>query len=217
MKQFMSEIQTKLLTDQWITVTWDEYIQTINNPAYEKARGYYYNGQMLIEMAPLGHDHASDNTIITLVINLYASIKGISLKGLTNCTYRKTGMRESQPDLSYYIGERIQVVSRGTNVIDLDNYPPPDLVIEVAKTTLADDLGTKRILYEEIGVAEYWVVNVQQCQVLAFAIADGGSRRITQSQILPAISLVEEALQRNLQGDQSQVVTWLLAQLQAPS
>lgn len=89
-------------------------------------------------------------------------------------------------------------------------------MIEVA-TTLADDLGTKRILDEELGVAEYWVVNVQQCQVFAFAIADGGSRRITQSQVLPAISLVEEALQRNLQGDQSQVVSWLLAQLQMSS
>lgn len=61
-------------------------------------------------------------------------------------------------------------------------------MIEVA-ITLADDLGTKRILYEELGVAEYWVINVQQCQVLAFAITNDGSRQITQSQVLPAISL----------------------------
>ncbi|MCC5649018.1 Uma2 family endonuclease [Nostoc sp. XA013] len=46
----------------------------------------------------------------------------------------------------------------------------PDLVIEIAKTSLLDDLGTKRCLatsrfastlYEELGIAEYWVVDVQ--------------------------------------------------------
>jgi Uma2 family endonuclease len=213
----MSDLKTKLPTDQWVTATWDEYIQIIENPAYQKAKGYYYKEQMRVEMAPIGHDHASDNTIVTLVLNLFAGIKGIPLKGLTNCTYRKTSIGESQPDLSYYIRENTQIVARGTNIIDLNRYPPPDLAIEVSKTTLSDDLGSKRILYEDLEIAEYWVVNVKQAQVTAFAIADGGSRRITQSQVLPGfpIALLEEALQRNLQGDQSQVVTWLLAQLQA--
>ncbi len=212
----MSELKTQLPTDQWVTATWDEYIKAIEHPQYEKAKGYYHNGQLRVEMPPIGHDHASDNTIISFVINLYGSLKRIPLKGLTNCTYRKTGVSESQPDLSYYIGEHTQVVPRGTSIIDLNSYPPPDLVIEVAKTTLSDDLGTKRILYEDLEISEYWVVNVQQCQVTAFAIADGGSRRITQSQVLPQffISLLEEALQRNLQGDQAQVGAWLLTQLQ---
>ena len=150
---------------------------------------------------------------------MYGSVKDIPLKGLTNCSYRKTGVRESQPDLSYYIGERIQAIPRGTNIINLDSYPPPDLAIEIGKTSLADDLGNKRILYEDLEIAEYWVADVRQARVTAFAIADGGSRRITQSQVLPgfSISLLEEALQRNLQGNQSQVGAWLLAQLQASS
>lgn len=208
----MSNIKTKYLTDQWVTTTWDEYIQIIENPAYQTAKGYYHTGQMRLEMAPLRHDHASDNTIISFVINLYGSFKGIPLKGLTNCTYRKTGVSESQPDLSYYIGEGTQAVPRGTNIINLELYPPPNLVIEIAKTSLTDDLGYKRILYEDLAIAEYWVVNVQQAQVTAFTIADSGSKRITQSQVLFGfpISLLEEALQRNLQGNQSQVVSWLL-------
>ncbi|MEH1966790.1 MULTISPECIES: Uma2 family endonuclease [unclassified Nostoc] len=212
----MSELQTQLATDTWIAATWDEYIQIIENPAYEKAKGYYHNGQMRIEMPPIGNDHASDHTIIIFAVNLFASIKGIALNGKDNCTYRKTGFNEAQPDVSYYIGENADVIPYGTSIINLDIYPPPDLVIEVANTSLADDQGEKRLLYEDLGVKEYWILNVQNVQVMAFAIENQGSRRITESQVLPglAISLLNDALRRTRQINQSQVGAWLLTQFQ---
>lgn len=68
----------------------------------------------------------------------------------------------------------------GTSIIDLDVYSAQDLVIEIANTSLADDRGEKRLLYEELKVAEYWIVDVQNVQIIAFAIlCDSGSRRIT--------------------------------------
>ncbi len=212
----MSELQTQLASDTWITATWDEYIQIIKNPAYEKAKGYYHNGQMRIEIYALGHDHACDNTIIAFAVNLFCTIKGIPAKGLTNCTYRKTGFKEAQPDVSYYIGENADVIPYGTSIINLDIYQPPDLVIEVANTSLADDQGEKRLLYEDLGVKEYWILNVQNVQVMAFAIENQGSRRITESQVLPglAISLLNDALRRTRQINQSQVGAWLLTQFQ---
>lgn len=212
----MNELQTKLPTDTWVVASWDEYVQVIEL-AYEKAKGYYYNGQLRIEMSPIGSDHASDHTIIIFAVNLFATLKGIPVNGRDNCTYRKAGVQECQPDVSYYIGDNAQVIPWGTTIVNLDHYPPPDLVIEVANTSLADDIGQKRLLYEELRVAEYWVVDVQNIRVIAFAIlADGGSRRITQSQALPglAISLLEEALRRSRQVDQTQVGAWLLAQFQ---
>ncbi|MFN6560317.1 MAG: Uma2 family endonuclease [Nostoc sp. ChiSLP01] len=212
----MSELQTQVLTDIWIPASWDEYIQIIENPTYEKAKGYYHNGHMRIEMPPLGHDHACDNTIITFAVNLFCTIKGILAKGLTNCTYRKTGFNEAQPDVSYYICENANVIPYGTSIINLDIYPPPDLVIEVANTSLADDLGKKRLLYEDLAVKEYWILDVQNVQIMAFTIENQGSRRITESQVLPglAISLLNEALRRTRQINQSQVGAWLLSQFQ---
>jgi Uma2 family endonuclease len=93
----------------------------------------------------------------------------------------------------------------------------PNLVIEVASSSLADDKGEKRLLYEDLAVAEYWIVDVQNVQVIAFAIENGGSRRITQSQVLPglAISLLNEAFRLTRQTDQSQVIAWLLSQFQS--
>lgn len=52
----MNELQTKLSTDTWVVASWDEYIQVIEL-AYEKAKGYYYNGQLRIEMSPVRSDH----------------------------------------------------------------------------------------------------------------------------------------------------------------
>ncbi|MHC5597228.1 MAG: Uma2 family endonuclease [Nostoc sp.] len=212
----MSELQTQLATDIWIAATWDEYIQVIENPASEKAKGYYHNGHMRIEMPPVGNDHASDHITIIFAVNLFASIKGITLNGKDNCTYRKIGFKEAQPDVSYYIGENADVIPYGTSIISLDIYPPPDLVIEVANTSLADDQGEKRLLYEDLGVKEYWILNVQNVQVMAFAIENQGSRRITESQVLPglAISLLNDALRQTRQINQSQVGAWLLTQFQ---
>lgn len=215
----MNELQIKLPTDTWVIATWNEYIEAINDPLLEKSKGYYDDGQLRIEMPPVGFDHASDNGIIFFAVNLFCTLKGIPLRGLIICSYRKIGVRECQPDVSYYIGERAKLALTGTSVVDLDSYPVPDLVIEVANTSLADDIGKKRLLYEALEVAEYWVIDVQNAQIIALAIADGGSKRITQSQVLPglAISLLEETLRRSRQMDNTQVGAWLLAQIQNES
>ena len=213
----MNKTQTKPPTDTWITAAWQEYIQTIEDPSYEKAKTYYNNGKFRIEMSPLGNDHGTDHMIITTTVNLFGMAKNIKVDGKDNCTYRKTGFREAQPDASFYIGENANVVPRKTSIINLDIYPPPNLVIEVANTSLADDKGEKRLLYEAMNVSEYWIVDVQKVEIIAFTIANGGSQRINQSQVLPglAISLLEEALQRTSQENQTLVYTCLFSQFQS--
>ncbi|MCW6051053.1 Uma2 family endonuclease [Lyngbya sp. CCAP 1446/10] len=213
----MSELKTKLPTDTWVVARWEEFIEMVDNQAYKKAKCYYRNGQMRIETMSVGPDHSRDNAILVFAVNLFGTIKGISLNGLDNCSYRQTGVRECQPDVSYYIGERAKLAPSGTAIASLDVTPPPDLVIEVADSTLADDIGQKRLLYEELKVAEYWVIDVKKIEILAFAIiADNGSRRLVQSEVLPGltIALLEEALRRSRTQDQAQVGAWLLAQFQ---
>jgi Uma2 family endonuclease len=212
----MIQLETKLPTDIWVNATWDEYIQAIENPIYQKAKSYYYNQKLRIESSPIGNDHASDHATMISAGSLFCAIKNIPNTARDNCTYRQTGLREAQPDISYYIAENTEVIPWGTSIIDLDIYPPPDLVIEVANTSLADDKGEKRLLYEDLNVKEYWIVDVQNVQIIAFAIADGGSKRIQESQVLPGLklSLLNEVLQRSRQTNQGQVIHWLLAQFQ---
>ncbi|MEM0981176.1 MAG: Uma2 family endonuclease, partial [Cyanobacteria bacterium P01_H01_bin.58] len=139
-------------TDTWIRATWDEYQQAIVEPDNTKATGYYYDGHMRLEMSPRGNPHSRDHFIILVAIALYASLKNIDLDGHDNCTYCKTGVREAQPDASFYINDAASTVPWDATIINLDAYPAPDLVVEIAHSSLQDDQGPKRLLYEELGV-----------------------------------------------------------------
>jgi len=212
----MSKLQTKLLTDEWIIATWEEYIQAIDNQELDNTKSYYYKGQLRIEMVPQGYDHSYDNFSIGSAIAIFSGITDIPISGVTNCTFRRGNEIDAQPDLAFYIGENAEIIPPNTTIVDLNVYPPPDLVIEIAKTSLSDDIGSKRMLYEQLGVREYWVVNVVQALLIAFAIADNGSKQITQSQIFPNLpfSLLEEALQRGRESGRSQLYSWLISEIQ---
>ncbi|NER06030.1 MAG: Uma2 family endonuclease [Okeania sp. SIO3C4] len=212
----MANLQVKTPTDTWVSATWNEYLQTIENPIYAKAKSYYYQGKFRIEMSPVSHDHASDNTFISAAIIIFCSLKNIDTKGLTNCSYRKIGVQEVQPDISYYIGDNANIIPRGTSIIDLDTYPSPDLVIEIANTSLSDDKGEKRLIYEDLKVKEYWIVDVKNVDIIAFTMVDDGSKRITESIVLPGllIDVLKEALKQSLSINHSQVIASLFYQFQ---
>lgn len=212
----MSQVQAKLPTDTWVNATWDEYIEAIGDPAYKNARGYYYNGRMRLEMSALGNPHSRDHLIVIHAVCLFASTRNIDFDGHDNCTYRKTGCAEAQPDVSFYVGANAETVPWEVTIIDLDTYSPPDLVIEVAYSSLADDKGEKRLLYESLGVREYWIIDVQNVQVIAFEIQNRGSRRIDESQVLPGLEMavLEEAFRQSRQMNHGKVSAWLLSQFQ---
>ena len=207
----------QLITDLWITASWDEYIKNVEHPACTKAKGYYHNGKYRIEMTPIGNDHAQDHSIINHAVYLYATFKGIPLTGKDNCSFRRFGLREFQPDLSLYVGDNANAIPWGVGVVNLDEYPAPDLVIEVSNTSLSDDLGEKRLMYEDVGVTEYWVVDVRNVRVIALAIKDGGSKRISESGILTGlkIEILTEALKRSRTSNHTEVSSWLMQQFQA--
>jgi Uma2 family endonuclease len=208
----MTLLQTKIITDTWVEASWQDFIQATENPDYEKGKFYYYQGKLRIEMPPLGNDHSRDHSIINSAINLYSGLKDIDLNANDNCSYRKVGYQEAQPDLSYYLGKIVDAIPYGINIIKLDEFPAPTLVIEIANTSLADDQGEKRLLYEELGIQEYWIVNVKVGEIIAFKIENGGSYRIRESHVLPnlKLSILEEALKMTRQTNHGKVMAWLL-------
>lgn len=167
---------------------------------------------MRIEIAPLGAAYGQDNSVISTVVTLYGLAKGLPIKELINTSFRQAGVRECQPDLAYYIGSAVQPLPQDNAPVDMDRFGAPTLMVEIGATSFSDDLGRKRLLYEQLGVEEYWVINSQSKDVIAFAVAEGRSGRIDASQVLPnlGMALVSEALQRSAAENTSAIGQWLL-------
>ncbi len=205
-----------IATDTWVKATWEDFLALAQHPDYAEGRFYYDQGYVRIEMAPLGSAHGHNNTIISTVILIYAALKKIRIKGYTNTSFRKTGVRESQPDMGFYIGDNFQFPPRNNSPINLDELTSPNLIVEVGASSFADDIGRKRLLYERLGIQEYWVVNVEESTILAFAVENQGSRLIEESQVLPGlkITLVAEALHRSQTEDDGAITRWLMGEIQ---
>ena len=114
------------------------------------------------------------------------------------------------------LGERARLAPVGTSVINLDEQATPDLVIEISNTSISGDLGAKRFLYEEMGVSEYWIVDVQNTLIYAFEMIDRGSRRIDTSLVLPNLSIdtIKTALNLSKEQNQTQIGQWLMKEFQ---
>jgi Uma2 family endonuclease len=217
------------IADTWIQATWEEFVAVCDRldavkndrPELEKAQCYYDMGWIRIETMGTGSGHGQDNTLLSQVVSLFGIIRNIRLKGFTNTSFRRVGVRECQPDLAFYIAEDIPdpFPPKTTELINVETYGAPTLAIEISLSTLSDDLGQKRLLYERLGVREYWVVDVQNAKIVAFAVKDGGSWEIRASQVLPELmmSAIEEALQQSQTLDDTEVNRWLMQQFQSLS
>jgi Uma2 family endonuclease len=207
---------TKTTTETWVKATWQEYINAIANPSFIKAKGYYFRQEMRIETMPVSITHARVHVLFITIVNLLGALQGIKMNGQDNCSFRKKGFAECQPDIAYYLGDNSKAVPIDAGIVDLDLYPAPDLVIEIANSSLSDDKGAKRLLYESLGIGEYWIVDLVNIEIIALAIADCGSRQIRVSQVLPGleIALLEETLQLSREQDQSEAIAQLISKWQ---
>lgn len=211
---YTSKILTEnLATDTWWgKVSWEEYIALAKNPAYADGRFYYHQGLLRIEMSPLGPRYGRQNSLISKAVSFFATIKNIRIVEFANTSFSKAGLAEFQPDLAFYIGSGLKVPSLTDAPVDLQQYDPPTLVVEIGDSTVSDELGRKRLLYEESGIQEYWVDDLSVGEIIALTMKNGHSGRIRESRVLPglSISLVEEALKRGEIDDDTKINLWLL-------
>ena len=209
-----SSVITQVLeTDTWVKATWEEFLAFADDSTWEKGKFYYYQEHMRVEMSPVGPLYGHQHSILSSVVSLFATFKDIRFVQFINASFRKADIREFQPDIACYIGSNLKLPPNDSNSpVDLNECDPPNLVIEIGASSFNDDLGSKRLLYEDAGISEYWVDRANTQEVFAFAINGGGSGRIQQSQVLPGleIALVEEALHRSQTQDDGEIARWLI-------
>ncbi len=124
---------------------------------------------------------------------------------------------EPQPDIVLLVNPE----AGGQTHLSDDGYleGAPELVIEIAASSAAIDLGDKQQAYRRNGVAEYLVWQVFENKIDWYALTDGDyqnrpveSDGIIRSHRFPGLWLAADAM---LSGDMAQVLTGLQAGLQS--
>ncbi len=204
-----------LVTDTWVKGSWEEFLALADNPDYEKAKFYYYRECLRIETADVGSLHGRQHSIVSGIITYYATLKNFRFIELRNSSFRHPNLVEFQPDLSYYLGADFELPPPTDSPINISEFKLPALVVEIGVFSLGDDLGKKRLMYEQFGVKEYWAVDANNDDVIAFSIADRGSKQVEQSLVLEGLELavVEEALKRSHNCDDTAVYRWFIEKI----
>lgn len=134
-------------------VTLDEYERMCETGVFEQdARVELIRGE-IVDMPPSGPEHESIVARLDRILNRLAGDAALVWPQGNAIRLPGTSSRP-QPDIT---------ILRWRDDFYKDKRPVPDdviLLIEVAETSLKYDRGSKRALYAEAGITEYWVVNV---------------------------------------------------------
>ncbi len=153
--------------------------------------------------SPVRHrQHGRPDRVLASWLSFYEA-RTPGLDSSSNATLRLDLDNEPQPDLLL----RIPEAGGGTSRIAADGYleGPPELVIEVAASSVSYDLHDKLHAYRRNGVAEYLVHRVEDGEVDWFVL-DGGAyvrqepdaHGVLRSRVFPGLWLDVAAL---LRGD----------------
>jgi Uma2 family endonuclease len=139
---------------------------------------------------------------------------------LQSCGYCLMEQPETQacvPDLVLYKGENIPQPGEPRR-IDFGRHRLPDLVGEIADTSLSSDLDEQKRLYASLGIGEYWVIDVKGLRLFAFGLMAGGEYGpLESSNVLTGLSidLVEQTLERLATETNTAAANWLMQKLSA--
>lgn len=209
-------IQTSLgiSPQQWQPATWQDYLALRDDSTLERVRLFFNQGWLWFEMGAEGINHASVSDLLTMLFFIWSTQRPQQVfSSLGRCLLEKSPQQAGAPDLVLYVGEEYPRWRSGElRRINLHQWPVPDLVGEISDTTLTTDLDEKKKIYADLGIPEYWVIDVQSQRVFAFQLQ--GCQKYqdcTESGVLAGlpIALLDQALERLNQEANTQVAAWL--------
>jgi Uma2 family endonuclease len=200
--------------------TWQDYIELRDNTELDWRKISFHRGWLWIDMGTEGPGHASFSDLLTIIFGFWAFLyPDVVLQSYGRCLIDSLETHACAPDLVLYKGDNIPKWQPGEpRRIDLTRHRLPDLVGEIADTTLSLDLDEQKQLYASLGIPEYWVVDVKGMRVFAFGLnTNGGYEEIEFSQVLTglAIALINQTLERLSTETNTAAASWLMQQLQA--
>jgi Uma2 family endonuclease len=164
-------------------ITWQAYQAILQAlPQTRAARLTFDDGTLEIAMPLEIHEQGSE--LIGLFIRILVVEMGLKVKSMRSTTLDRQDLnRGAEPDNAYYIQNQPKVAGRAVN---LDQDPPPDLVVEVDITHTDID---KNRLYASMGVPEFWRFDGAVWRVL---VLDGvGYQEVSHSPTFPWVETAD--------------------------
>jgi hypothetical protein len=200
--------------------TWQDYVQVRDSADLDWRKISFNQGWLWADMGKEGLNHAAFSDLMTAIFFVWAFLHpDVVLQSYGRCLIEKPQTQACAPDLVLYRGENIPKWQPGEpRRIDLTHHRLPDLVGEIADTTLSLDLDEQKRLYASLGIPEYWVVDVKGLRLFAFGLTEAGVYdAIQKSQVLRdlPITLIEQALERSATETNTAAANWLMQQLKS--
>jgi Uma2 family endonuclease len=200
----------------WHCATWTEYLQRIENPQSESEQVFFNLDTIWIDMGNEGINHSRFNELLSLLLFVWFSQQtDVKFDLLGGCVIEKPQTQSAAPDKVLYVGGDAPRWQTGeARRVNLDRWRLPDLVAEIADTTLPIDLDEKKQLYLALGIPEYWVIDVRGRQVWIFLLIDQKYQECSESGVLQGlpIDLLEQTLAR-MDEDNGNVALWFADQI----
>jgi Uma2 family endonuclease len=147
--------------------------------------------------SPLGYEHGARDSDLSDWLGHYKRFtKGV--EKAHNATTQLGNYGEPQPDIQLRLPEELGGQSR---IVGGYVAGPPELVVEVSKTSRDHDLGAKKTDYERAGVRDYLFVGLDPREVFWFVRRGNrfeelaaGTDGVYRSEVFPGLWLDPEAL-----------------------
>ncbi len=192
----------EVIEARWQTASWSDYEKLRDDEFIGHVQLFFNENKLLVEnMGGEGIDHAKVRELFIMIFGFwYTQPPEVLITSIGGCLPEKQGIQAAAPDLILYVGGDIPIYREGERrYIDLNRYRVPDLAGEVSDTTLASDMRQKWDLYAELGIREYWVIDIKGKRVFAFSTSEGKTYVETEiSKVLGGlkIDLLNQTLER---------------------
>jgi Uma2 family endonuclease len=199
---------------------WQTYAALRDNPKIAWQKIAFHQGWLWFDMGKEGPNHAAFSDFVTILFGFWAFLHPETpFQSYGRCLLELPETQACAPDLVLYRGDNIPKIQPGERRwIDLSAQRRPDLVGEIADTSLSLDLDEQKCLYASLGIPEYWVIDVRGQRLFLFLLTEAGCYQESEvSQTLTGLTVqqVEGALARLEWDANTGAANWLLGELQA--
>jgi Uma2 family endonuclease len=139
-------------------ISWQTYETLLAEIGDRQIRLTYNRGNLEI-MVP-SPEHERFKTIMGRFVETLAEELDVRIEPLGSTTFKRPELSGAEPDECFYI-QNISAV-KGKKRIDLNQDPPPDLVVEIDITSRSEN--TLQV-YADLGVPEVWIYNGSRLRI----------------------------------------------------